>query len=217
MIGNLILAFCAFFISLIGTKLVIVTLKNRAASPDIDLLMGRKTAPPLADAGIAISFALIIGLLGAEASFAVVLPMFLLAGITLLNQNIQVPQIAKIAIYIVATTIGLTLFPLPHHEKILAGIFWLAIIIGFSKLKNTEILLPLCMIVLGIGLAIINISAGEFPSVLSTQSLIFASAGFGFWWWNLHPAKVFAGEIGAVPAGFIAGYLLLYLTCANQF
>ena len=67
------------------------------------------------------------------------------------------------------------------------------------------------MILLGIGLAIINITAGEFPSVLFTQSLIFASAGFGFWWWNLHPAKVFAGEIGAIPAGFIAGYLLLCL------
>jgi UDP-N-acetylmuramyl pentapeptide phosphotransferase/UDP-N-acetylglucosamine-1-phosphate transferase len=211
MIEILILAFSAFFISLIGTKWVIFTIRSRAASPDIKLLMGKKKAPPLADAGIALTFAMIIGMLGAENSLAVVLPMFFLAGIALLEKTIRVLKSAKITVYIVSITIGLSVFPIPILGKFLAGIFWLLIIRGFSKLKNTESLLPACIISIGFGLATIAILAGNFPSPLATNSLIFAGAGLGFLWWNHKPAKVFAGAIGAMPAGFVAGYLLLLM------
>jgi UDP-N-acetylmuramyl pentapeptide phosphotransferase/UDP-N-acetylglucosamine-1-phosphate transferase len=207
----LILSFSTFFISLLGTKWVIFTLKKRALSPDIDLLMGRRAAPPLADAGIALTFALIIGMLGAEASFALVLPLFLPAGLALLKPYLRIPQLVKFMIWGTAVAVGLTIFPMLITAKILAGVFWMMVIVTFSKLEKTENFLPLSIIFIGLGLALANIFTGTFPSELAMQSLIFASAGFGFLWWNWQPARVFAGEIGAVPAGFVAGYLLLLM------
>ncbi len=220
-----ILAFAAFFIALIGTKLTIFSLRNRAVSPDIDVLMGKRKAPPLDEAGIAITFALIIGLLGAEVSYAIVSPMFFLAGIALLKKLVKIPKFIKYCVWIFSVAIGLTAFPdpifsgniSPVMDKIMAGGFWLLLIYSFSKLEKTESLLPTHIIAFGLGLAIIHILAEKDFSPFFTDSLVFACAGFGFLMWNLRPAKIFAGEIGAVPAGFIAGYLLILAATSGYF
>jgi len=211
MTETIILAFSAFFIALLGTRWVIFTLKKRAVSPDIDILMGRKNPPPFADAGIALTFALIIGLLGADAPFIIVFPMFLLAGMALLAGIVQLPNAVKYAVYIAVIVVGLTVFDFSASQKIIAAIFWLLVIASFSCLKNTENYLPIIMIIIAICIAAMEIWAERFPSALATQSLVFSGSGFGFFWWNTKPAKVFAGEIGAIPVGFVAGYLLLMM------
>ena len=38
-----------------------------------------------------------------------------------------------------------------------------------------------------------------------------AGAAVGFLWWNWSPAKVFFGDVGSVPLGFLLGWLLLTL------
>ena len=38
-----------------------------------------------------------------------------------------------------------------------------------------------------------------------------AAAAVGFLFWNWHPAKVFLGDVGSVPLGFLIGWLLLSL------
>src|SRR3546814_6996156 len=43
-----------------------------------------------------------------------------------------------------------------------------------------------------------------------------AAAAAGFLWWNWHPAKVFLGDVGSVPLGFLLGWLLLGLAAAGD-
>lgn len=42
-----------------------------------------------------------------------------------------------------------------------------------------------------------------------------AMAAIGFLWWNWHPAKLFLGDVGSVPIGFLLGAALLKLAAAG--
>ena len=44
--------------------------------------------------------------------------------------------------------------------------------------------------------------------------LIFCCLGFLFWNW--HPAKIFLGDVGSIPLGFICGYFLLHTGLTGQ-
>ncbi len=215
----LILSFSVFFISLIGTKLVILTLKNRPTTPNIDLLLGKRKAPTPANGGIAVVFAIIIGLLGTEVNsvYKIIPSIFLLTGLPLLSSIMPFPRTIKLAARLAAIIISIGVFPSPIFsdllpplfDKILAVFFWLWIIHSFDKLEKVDGLLPVQMITIGAGLSAITILSEAFFSDLSIQALVFTMAGVGFLWWNHYPAKVFAGEIASVPAGFVGGYLLL--------
>lgn len=206
----IILAFSAFFIALLGTRWVIFALKERVSSPDIDLLMGKKTPLPLADAGIALTFALIICLLGADVSYLTIAPVFFLAGLALLKKHLKVRKAIEVIIWVISVAFALAYFSMPTLYKAIVGAFWILLINASAKLEKTEAMLPIYIISIGLGISIICVLGENFPSPLAEQSLILAAAGFGFLWWNMHPAKVFPGEIGAIPAVFVAGYLLIY-------
>ena len=57
-------------------------------------------------------------------------------------------------------------------------------------------------IIIGIGIALI----GESPINLLGGFL--AAVLLGFLRWNWHPAKVFMGDVGSIPLGFLIGWLL---------
>jgi UDP-N-acetylmuramyl pentapeptide phosphotransferase/UDP-N-acetylglucosamine-1-phosphate transferase len=44
---------------------------------------------------------------------------------------------------------------------------------------------------------------------LGLAGLALAGAAIGFLVWNWHPARVFLGDVGSIPLGYIAGYLLI--------
>ncbi len=62
----------------------------------------------------------------------------------------------------------------------------------------------------GIGVAAVVLAARLDPS-LGAMGLVLAAAAFGFLLWNWHPARIFLGDVGSVPLGFLTGYLLLRL------
>ena len=47
------------------------------------------------------------------------------------------------------------------------------------------------------------------PETYTFQGGIIAAAALGFLLWNWHPAKVFLGDVGSIPLGFLLGYVLL--------
>ncbi len=63
---------------------------------------------------------------------------------------------------------------------------------------------------IGIGITILAGSLG-WESLGQTYSLVLAGAATGFLWWNWQPARVFLGDVGSVPLGFLLGWLLLNL------
>jgi UDP-N-acetylmuramyl pentapeptide phosphotransferase/UDP-N-acetylglucosamine-1-phosphate transferase len=56
--------------------------------------------------------------------------------------------------------------------------------------------------------ALAAIAAGDF--VFASTNLIIAASAAGFLVFNFHPAKMFLGDVGSVPLGFLAGVLGLH-------
>ena len=51
----------------------------------------------------------------------------------------------------------------------------------------------------------------SIPGTDAAFALLIVAACAGFVVWNWHPAKIFLGDIGSVPLGFLLGWLLLAL------
>ncbi len=62
---------------------------------------------------------------------------------------------------------------------------------------------------IGIGLALFaTIGVGDDP-VIAAPAAAIAAAAIGFLVWNWAPARIFLGDVGSVPLGYLIGFLLL--------
>ncbi len=66
------------------------------------------------------------------------------------------------------------------------------------------------------GLFLIGFLLSAAPTTLDALPLLIAGATAGFLIWNWHPAKIFLGDIGSVPLGFLLGWLLLALAARGE-
>ncbi|CCQ75456.1 glycosyltransferase family 4 protein [Magnetospira sp. QH-2] len=64
---------------------------------------------------------------------------------------------------------------------------------------------------LGAGLALLAVFSGITDPTLLPLALAGLAAALGFLIWNRPPAKIFLGDVGSVPLGFLFGWLLLSL------
>jgi UDP-N-acetylmuramyl pentapeptide phosphotransferase/UDP-N-acetylglucosamine-1-phosphate transferase len=78
---------------------------------------------------------------------------------------------------------------------------------GITGVESIAIATGVCMV-----LAAANVAA-PFADNLT---LVFTGTCLGFLVLNWHPAKIFLGDIGSVPLGYIAGFLLLTLALNHQ-
>ncbi|HER27585.1 MAG TPA: glycosyl transferase, partial [Rhodospirillales bacterium] len=70
---------------------------------------------------------------------------------------------------------------------------------------------------IGVGLAIVVVMGGILENQpLAIYGVVIAGAALGFLKLNWHPAKVFMGDVGSVPLGFLLGWLLLSLAASGQ-
>lgn len=60
----------------------------------------------------------------------------------------------------------------------------------------------------------LNLSPG-IGGLTPMYGLTLAAAALGFLVWNWHPAKIFLGDVGSVPIGFLLGWILLDLAAAG--
>ena len=213
----IILALSAFLLTLLGTRLTIVALRKRTAPVDVARIRDNKPAPAPSGGGIVIVFALITCLLSADISYGLILAILLLAAISLLHGVITIPLPIRILVHIMAVIIPLSMLDIglfdewvhPTADKILTGVLWVWFINIFASMDEADGLCAIEAISITTGLCLIAVFVGDFPSVLSVYSLIFAASLIGFLWWNWPPAKVYMGDVGAVPVAFLLGYLLL--------
>ncbi len=63
---------------------------------------------------------------------------------------------------------------------------------------------------LGIGLALLA-AVGAAPAGIAGPAVLLAAAAAGFLVWNWHPARIFVGDVGSVPLGYLLGFLLVSL------
>ena len=99
-------------------------------------------------------------------------------------------------------------------ERLALGIGWIWFINvfnfmdGIDGLASTEA----AMIMLGFVLVARQSGMAWQNEVLS---LLIAGGALGFLAWNWSPARIFLGDSGSIPFGFLIGWLLIHLACAG--
>ncbi|MBM3567076.1 MAG: glycosyl transferase, partial [Alphaproteobacteria bacterium] len=100
-------------------------------------------------------------------------------------------------------------------DRVAAGFLWLWFINLFNFMDGIDGISAVETAVIGTGAAIVAALAG-LGDTIAPVGVVLAAAALGFVWWNWHPAKIFLGDVGSVPFGFVLGWLLLLLLAHGQ-
>ena len=224
---TLILPLVAFFVSMIGTRLLIGYL---TAQQVLDHPNARSSheAPTPRGAGIAVVGALfavwiVIGVIEGPLGVPVVTISaigMILAGVSLLDDLQGLGPAVRLTVHTIAVAIALVLVPLPGPifggvfpplvDLIMAGVLWVWFINLFNFMDGIDGIVGVETLAISIGLFVIarKLGLGEMSMLLS---LSIGAVALGFLRWNWHPAKIFLGDVGSIPLGFVLGWMLLVL------
>jgi len=214
---TIILALCAFLMTLLGTRLTILALrKKQVPLTPMQIQQGQRQPAP-SGGGVAVVMAIIICSLVGDVDYGIVLSLFLLSALSLMDDLIGLPSPLRVLVQVLCVLIALGVVSTPAFglgfplwvDKAIVVVLWVWLINVFHFMDGIDGITPTQMICIGMGLCVLTVIDGTFPAPLSTYSLVLFAAGCGFMWWNWFPAKIRLGEVGTVPIGFFVGYLLL--------
>ncbi|MDB5393421.1 MAG: hypothetical protein JWM91_927 [Rhodospirillales bacterium] len=101
------------------------------------------------------------------------------------------------------------LLPLPL-DRLFATLVWLWFVNLFNFMDGIDGLAGGSAAAMGLGLMLVSLRHG--PSQLEAfRGAMIIAVAIGFLIWNWHPAKIFLGDIGSVPIGFLLGFCLVRL------
>lgn len=152
-----------------------------------------------------------LGLIGA---------VMLLMAISWIDDRRGLGPIPRFAAQLVA--VGAVMGLLPHDLSITAGLLplpldrlfatlvWLWFVNLFNFMDGIDGLAGGSAAAMGFGLMLVSLRHG--PSQLEAfRGAMIVAVSVGFLVWNWHPAKIFLGDIGSVPLGFLLGFCLVRL------
>jgi UDP-N-acetylmuramyl pentapeptide phosphotransferase/UDP-N-acetylglucosamine-1-phosphate transferase len=96
----------------------------------------------------------------------------------------------------------------PLLDRLAAAVLWLWFVNLFNFMDGIDGIAGVQAGALGIGLVLVGIAA-SWPGVNLVLPALLAAATLGFLVWNWAPAKLFLGDVGSVPLGYLLGWLLL--------
>jgi UDP-N-acetylmuramyl pentapeptide phosphotransferase/UDP-N-acetylglucosamine-1-phosphate transferase len=103
----------------------------------------------------------------------------------------------------------------PMFERLLLGLAWLWFINLFNFMDGIDGLAGSETIAVALGyLALLTYAGLEDP--FWRLALVIAASAAGYLFWNWPPARVFMGDAGSVPLGFLLGWLMLDLALHGQ-
>ena len=99
----------------------------------------------------------------------------------------------------------------PALDRAAAALLWVWFINLYNFMDGIDGIT--CTETIFVGLGIVGVSLlGQADGDAAPQLALVAAAGAaGFLRWNWPPAKIFLGDVGSVPLGFVMGWLLLSL------
>ncbi len=123
----------------------------------------------------------------------------------------------------VGLVLGLAPAPGPYFQSLLppaldlvaAGFFLVWFVNLFNFMDGIDGLAGSETGSIGLGVVLIAQLAGLEVTLVLLGAAI-CGAGIGFLKWNWQPARIFLGDVGSVPLGFLLGWLLLELAAAGQ-
>jgi UDP-N-acetylmuramyl pentapeptide phosphotransferase/UDP-N-acetylglucosamine-1-phosphate transferase len=144
-----------------------------------------------------------------------------LAAVSWADDIMTVPPLLRLAAHVAAAVAALASFP--SHLLVFQGTlpFWLdravagLALVWFINLYNfmdgIDGIAGTETVAIALGYVAVLAAAGLTGAPLVTLALAAAGATAGFLVWNWHPARIFMGDVGAVPLGFLMGWLMLDL------
>ena len=130
----------------------------------------------------------------------------------------------RLAVQITAEALGLS--SLAEHrfvfqgllpfwgDRIVAGLLWLWFVNLFNFMDGIDGIAGAETVAIGLGLFLL-VLVGVLPPPLGLIALAGVGAALGFLWWNWQPARVFLGDVGSVPLGYLLGWLLITAAAAG--
>lgn len=200
----------AFFAALLVARLLL-TPAGRRIAPDTPNERSLHAQPVPRTGGIAIA----AGIAAACALVPPGLPVILgaaaaLAAVSFADDIVGLPTPARLGMHLAAAAAVLVL-ELGYSEPVLFTLFLLAIAwtTNLYNFMDGSDGLAGGMAVIGFGAyAAAAYLAGAEPFAALCASIAAASAAFLIF--NFHPARLFMGDVGSVPLGFLAGALGIY-------
>jgi len=99
--------------------------------------------------------------------------------------------------------------PMPGLDAAAAALLWLWFVNLFNFMDGIDGLAGSEAAAIGIGLLLFaGVGAGSDPGFAALSGSA-AAAALGFLVWNWAPARIFLGDVGSVPCGYLLGFLLL--------
>lgn len=212
-------------IACLGTW-ALIPLLRRAAMLDRPNARSSHTTPTPRGGGLAVGAAIVVawGLLmqlgAAPGRLAAVLAgAVLLAAVSWFDDLRGLSPAARLAAQAVA--VGLGMWALAPTGAVFqgwldgwldvaaAGLLWLWFVNLFNFMDGIDGLAGAEAAAIGLGLALFaGFGAGYDPGLAALSGAI-AAAALGFLVWNWAPARIFLGDVGSVPLGYLLGFLLL--------
>ncbi|HKO08685.1 MAG TPA: glycosyl transferase [Alphaproteobacteria bacterium] len=216
-----------FLASLLGTRAALGFLERRAILDHPTERSSHARPMPrgggLALMGVLLPAWLLIALLVPGADGGTVWPLaaaLVLAAVSWRDDLAALPVSLRLLVHIAAIAVGMLafrhtgpvfqgLFPL-WLDRLAAGFLWLWFLNLFNFMDGIDGIAGSETACLGIGAAFVATLAGQ-GSALPLYGLTAAAAALGFLYWNWQPARIFMGDVGSVPLGYLLAWLLLEL------
>ena len=101
------------------------------------------------------------------------------------------------------------LFPL-WLDNVFIVLLWVWFINLFNFMDGIDGISGVEIVTIGLGVFLVTVYGGVEGSI-GILALSLSGVGVGFLFWNWAPAKIFMGDVGSVPIGFLLAWLLLKL------
>jgi UDP-N-acetylmuramyl pentapeptide phosphotransferase/UDP-N-acetylglucosamine-1-phosphate transferase len=144
--------------------------------------------------------------------------IILLMGVSWLDDMRPQPALLRFGVQVVAVVMGFQALPdapilqgwVPMWvEWLVVGIGWLWFINLYNFMDGIDGITGAETVAIAAGALAIALLALPHDTLTPLLAAGIGGAAIGFLVWNWHPAKVFMGDVGSIPLGFVLGFLLL--------
>ena len=176
--------------------------------------------------GLALVPMLLIPWIAAAAWFGAAPPGFwvvvsaaaVLAGVSWIDDLKNLPVYLRLAVQALAVGLGIAamdgagqvfqgLLP-PLLDRLATALLWLWFVNLFNFMDGIDGIAGVEASSLGLGLVLVG-AVAAWPGIHVALPALLVAAMLGFLAWNWAPAKLFLGDVGSVPLGYLLGWLLL--------
>jgi len=146
---------------------------------------------------------------------------FALAALSWLNDLTHIPAVVRLGFHLLIAATGLMALPdrgrefqgllSPTLDAAATVLLWTWFLNLYNFMDGIDGLAASETACIGFGLAFVAALTGVASGGYLLLVVALAAAALAFLPWNWHPARVFLGDVGSVPLGFMQGWLLLLL------